>query len=63
MLLIALLPYASARYGGGRGYGGSYNAGTNYNTGPRMECTWKESCNAVDFCAIKHSNDDMMATG
>ena len=63
MLLIALLPFASARYGGGRGYGGSYNTGTYNSHNPEVatsSCTWKESCYAVDYCAIKHNNDDMI---
>ena len=56
MLLIALLPFASAQTGfRGTGTYNSHNPEVATST-----CTWKESCYAVDYCAIKHNNDDMI---
>ena len=57
MLLIALLPFASAQTynSAGRGTYNSHNPDVATST-----CTWKESCYAVDYCAIKHNNDDMI---
>ena len=55
MLLIALLPFASART-----YGGGHYSSHNPPEVATSTCTWKESCYAVDYCAIKHNNDDMI---
>ena len=57
MLLIALLPFASAK----TYYTGTYNTYNSHN--PEVatsSCTYNESCYAVDYCAIKHNNDDMI---
>ena len=51
MLLIALLPFASAK-----GYGGPY-----YHDNQDSCWTLEESCKADDFCDVKH-NDESMKT-
>ena len=55
MLLIALLPFASART-----YSGGHYSSHNPPEVATSTCTWKESCYAVDYCPIKHNNDDMI---
>ena len=51
MLLIALLPFASAKG----------HTGQHYGNNNQDSCTWtlEESCKADDFCAVKHNNESM----